>query len=218
MDCLSRRTAWFGDTSSKSVHRDQLCEHPRQPKGCGTNRFQHPHALAVISHKERGREVHQAPNHLHRKERSQSSGDKDQGIYSSQSLHYGCSLVLRGDTFHSDTGSTYRLNGRLHGYNLGVNGHFNINENWYISGRVGAFRADGHADFAVLDVKSTTANPTYDIYRVKFNSTDWYAGLGFGYDFNTNWSVGINYDRYEVSKHHIDANTDFVSLSAEYRF
>src|SRR3954465_5484059 len=62
----------------------------------------------------------------------------------------------------------------LQGWNLGVNGHFNVTENWYVSGRAGLFRADVKGGY--LDALGTTV-------RVDDTADKWYAGAGFGYDF-----------------------------------
>jgi opacity protein-like surface antigen len=94
----------------------------------------------------------------------------------------------------------------LKGWNLGGNGHFNFNNNWYVSGRAGLFRADrtvSEADVGKL---------------VDDTKNGWYAGAGFGYDFNTNVSVGLNYDYYKVDKNSFDLNPRVVSVSGEYRF
>jgi len=94
----------------------------------------------------------------------------------------------------------------LKGWNLGANGHFNVSDNWYISGRGGFFRGDRKvtAEFAPISVDDT--------------KNGWYAGAGFGYDFNTNVSVGLNYDYYKVDKDSLDLSPSVVSVSGEYRF
>jgi opacity protein-like surface antigen len=97
----------------------------------------------------------------------------------------------------------------IKGWNLGVNGHFNITDNWYVSGRTGFFRAD---------VKGAYLDPAGDITRVDDNADKWYAGAGFGYDFSNNFGIGLNYDYYKADKHNLDLNSDLISVSAEYRF
>lgn len=96
----------------------------------------------------------------------------------------------------------------LKGWNLGVNGHFNVSDNWYISGRGGFFRADRKV---TLDLLPTSLS-------VDDTKNGWYAGAGFGYDFNTNFSLGLNYDYYKVDKDNLDLAPSVVSVSAEYRF
>lgn len=97
----------------------------------------------------------------------------------------------------------------LKGWNIGANGHFNITDNWYVSGRGGWFRGDVKGGY--LDAIGTPV-------RVDDTKDGWYAGAGFGYDFNTNVSVGLNYDYYKVDKDNLKLNSDLVSVSAEYRF
>lgn len=95
----------------------------------------------------------------------------------------------------------------LHGWMLGANGHFNLNPNWYISARAGLYQWKGHG-------LSDNENPL----NRSLDKTDWYAGAGFGYDFASNFSVGLNYDYYHAKKDHVDLSTDMVSVGAEYRF
>ncbi|NII12366.1 porin family protein [Oleiagrimonas sp. C23AA] len=95
----------------------------------------------------------------------------------------------------------------LHGWTAGVNGHFNINPNWYVSARTGVYGWKGHG-------VSNDDNPL----RKSVDKTDWYGGVGFGYDFNPNWSLGLNYDYYHAKKDHLDLSTNVYSVSAEYRF
>lgn len=99
-------------------------------------------------------------------------------------------------------------NAKFSGWTAGVNGHFNLTPQWYISGRAGLFRAD---------VKGAIAGTTPPVY-VDDTSTKYYAGAGFGYDFSNNFSLGLNYDYYKVNKNGFSANPDLVSVSAEYRF
>lgn len=97
----------------------------------------------------------------------------------------------------------------IKGWNLGVNGHLNVTDNWYVSGRTGFFRAD---------IKGAYLDPAGIPVGVDDNANKWYAGAGFGYDFNTNFSVGLNYDYYKADKQNLDLNPSLVSVSAEYRF
>ncbi|QEE25765.1 MAG: porin family protein [Rhodanobacter sp.] len=96
---------------------------------------------------------------------------------------------------------------QLHGWTAGVNGHFNISPNWYVSARTGIYGWKGHG-------MSNDELPT----RHSVDDTSWYAGAGFGYDFTNNFSLGLNYDYYNAKKHNVDLSTDMVSVSAEYRF
>ncbi len=89
-----------------------------------------------------------------------------------------------------------------------MNGHFNLTPNWYLSARGGFFRGD---------IKGQYLLGTTPIY-VDETSNKYYAGAGFGYDFNNNLSVGVNYDYYKADKNGLKANPDMISVSAEYRF
>lgn len=95
----------------------------------------------------------------------------------------------------------------LHGWTTGVNGHFNLTPQWYISARSGIYGWRGHG-------LSNSDNPL----RKSVKKTDWYGGAGFGYDFASNWSLGVNYDYYHAKKDRVDLSTDMVSVSAEFRF
>jgi OOP family OmpA-OmpF porin/outer membrane immunogenic protein len=54
--------------------------------------------------------------------------------------------------------------------------------------------------------------------HVDDSTNKWYAGAGFGYDFNTNFSLGLNYDFYKAEKNGLDFDPSLVSVSGEYRF
>ena len=97
---------------------------------------------------------------------------------------------------------------KVDGWNLGVNGHFNLNPNWYISARGGLFRGDVKGGYLAGGVPVS----------VDETSNKYYAGAGFGYDFNNNLSVGLNYDYYKVNKNGLNLTPNLVSVSAEYRF
>jgi len=97
----------------------------------------------------------------------------------------------------------------VEGWTLGVNGHFNINPNWYVSARGGLFRADVKGSYI-----TSVPNSVY----VDDTSTKYYAGAGFGYDFSNNLSVGLNYDYYKTDKDGLSLDPSLVSVSAEYRF
>lgn len=96
---------------------------------------------------------------------------------------------------------------KLHGWTLGVDGHFNLTPNWYVSAHTGIYQWRGHG-------LSNDSNP---LFR-SVSKTDWYGGAGFGYDFSNNFSVGLNYDYFEAKKNHVNLSTDLISVSAEYRF
>jgi OOP family OmpA-OmpF porin/outer membrane immunogenic protein len=129
------------------------------------------------------------------------------------------SLALGVEAGYNDLGNIHAKNiftsrpvidgtkSQLHGWTAGVNGHFNLTPNWYLSARGGIYGWKGHG-------LSNDDLPT----RQNLNDTSWYAGAGVGYDFTSHMSVGLNYDYYDAKKHDVDLSTDMVSISAEYRF
>ncbi|MHB1272882.1 MAG: porin family protein [Rhodanobacter sp.] len=100
-----------------------------------------------------------------------------------------------------------RSKSQLHGWTAGVNGHFNLTPNWYLSARTGLYSWTGHG-------LSNDINPV----RKSLDNNSYYAGAGMGYDFSNNVSVGLNYDHYDAKKQNVDLGTNMVSVSAEYRF
>ena len=110
------------------------------------------------------------------------------------------------------------LDAEISGWNVGANAHFNVSDNWYLSGRAGLFRANVKAGPFVATFYNPDGSSTGQVSRVDGNSNKWYAGAGFGYDFSTNFSVGLNYDYYKASTNGFSVNPDLVSVSGEYRF
>lgn len=160
----------------------------------------------------------------------QSSIDK--GAYNDDDTGYGVNLgyrwalapnfLLGVEGGYTDLGSvsprrgyTDLGDGELKGWTLGLNGHWNLTDNWYISGRGGFFRGDVKGGY-VSSTDPATGLYVYD--RVNDHSNKWYAGAGFGYDFNSNASIGLNYDHYKADKSGLKLDSDLVSVSAEYRF
>ena len=104
------------------------------------------------------------------------------------------------------------------GWNLGANGHFNLTDNWYVSARGGLFRADVNGSYINSTEIGPDGVPVYGVTRVSDTSTKWYAGAGFGYDFNSNFSLGLNYDYYKADKNGLNFDPYLISVSGEYRF
>lgn len=100
-----------------------------------------------------------------------------------------------------------RSKSQLHGWTAGVNGHFNLTPNWYLSARTGLYSWTGHG-------LSNDINPV----RKSLDNNSYYAGVGMGYDFSNNVSLGLNYDHYDAKKQNVNLGTNMVSVSAEYRF
>ena len=165
----------------------------------------------------------------------QSSLDK--GAYNASDTGYGLNLGYRWamspsvafgieggytDLGNFDVNSGFAGLGlpqaKVEGWNLGVNGHFNVTPNWYVSGRTGLFRADLKG--VTGPYVTTTGTPVTGLSFIPVDDTSnkYYAGVGVGYDFSNNASIGVNYDYYKVNKSGMNFNPDLVSVSAEYRF
>lgn len=109
-------------------------------------------------------------------------------------------------------GSSAKLSGK--GWTLGVNGHFNPTEKWYISARAGLFRWTTHASVTVAG--DGEGGATYA--SGSDNGTNGYFGLGTGVDFNRHWSLGANADYYQINGQGYDIHTKVYSVNLEYRF
>ncbi|MGH8190230.1 MAG: outer membrane beta-barrel protein [Rhodanobacteraceae bacterium] len=96
---------------------------------------------------------------------------------------------------------------------MGLNGHFNPTDKWYISARAGFFRwtVDGRADLT-----DTTGATTH--ISGSEHGLNGYAGVGTGVGFNRNWSLGVNFDYCKINKHRVNVDTKLYSVTAEYRF
>ena len=99
---------------------------------------------------------------------------------------------------------------KLQGATAGLNLRYNISQSWYAELRGGAFFAKG----------SGLTDDKFNPQSVRFNSTDYYAGAGVGYNITPKWSVGLNYDYYQASDSdkNIHLPTNVYTVSAEYRF
>ncbi|MEO8802550.1 MAG: outer membrane beta-barrel protein [Rudaea sp.] len=107
---------------------------------------------------------------------------------------------------------------KIEGWTAGVNGHFNVTPNWYLSGRAGLFRADVKGVSGPYVTASDGSVTALSFIPVDGTSNKYYAGVGFGYDFSNNASVGLNYDYYKANTNGLQLSPDLVSVSAEYRF
>ena len=101
----------------------------------------------------------------------------------------------------------------MSGWILGVNSHFNLSPNWYVGGRAGFLRASVDSR-----LRTTGQEDSIEVFNYDVNADGWYAGASFGYDFNPNWSVGLNYDYYSAKESGSKIDPDVVSVTGEYRF
>lgn len=97
----------------------------------------------------------------------------------------------------------------IKGWTLGVNGHFNLTPEWYLSGRTGLFHSDLKGQY--FDAADTIVN-------VDDTANKFYVGAGVGYDFSNNFSLGLNYDYYKANKNGLNLDPSLFSVSAEFRF
>jgi len=107
---------------------------------------------------------------------------------------------------HDDVGDSAKVSGD--GWTAGINGHFNPTDRWYISARGGAFVWKLHARATVAD----------EGFSGSEQSLGWYAGVGTGFDIDRHWSIGANFDYYEMSKNELDIGSRVFTVGAEYRF
>jgi hypothetical protein len=95
------------------------------------------------------------------------------------------------------------------GWTLGLNGHFNPTDKWYISARAGFF-------FWNVDLRAKLSDGT--AVSDSENGMNGYAGVGTGVDFNRHWSAGVNFDYYKIDKDHFEVGTKVYTVNVEYRF
>jgi len=111
----------------------------------------------------------------------------------------------------SDLGAT--------GWLLGANGKYHFEKHAYVSARAGWFRSKEKLEASGFDVAH---GQSLGHAGTDGEGNGWYGGVGVGYDFARNFSMGLNYDNYHV-KARLEGVTSAVnvgvfSLSAEYRF
>jgi OOP family OmpA-OmpF porin/outer membrane immunogenic protein len=116
-------------------------------------------------------------------------------------------------------GGTSGTKSNLRGATLGGTLRWNFTPSWYVSLRGGVF--DAHV--------SGLSDSDAPVRRSASNNLGYYAGVGTGWDINQHWSVGVNYNYYQVNRGlktvdgqregtrlHLDTQT--LTASAEYRF
>lgn len=102
---------------------------------------------------------------------------------------------------------------KTRGWLLGGNLNYNINEQWYVGARAGWFRARSLFEGRVVSDNDTFYN------RGSLTRTGEYFGVGGGYNFNKNFSLGLAYDTYRAPVSDDKSNRiGMYSLQAEYRF
>lgn len=130
----------------------------------------------------------------------------------SQFIGFEAGYVNLGSVNEKDSyGNSASLSGR--GVTLGLNGHFNPTNMWYISARGGLFSWKLNAKAALVD-----ADGDVNQYSAHDSAMDWYAGVGTGVDFNRHMSLGANFDYYTINKHGYDIGNRVYTINFEYRF
>lgn len=135
-----------------------------------------------------------------------NAGYRDRGILGFEAGYTNLGSVTAQD----DLGDRAKI--RADGWTLGLNGHFNLTDHWYLGARAGLFLWKMKA---TLTYNDGTGRSTL---RGSQQNVRWYAGVGTGYDINQHWSVGASFDYYKVSKSGYDIGSKIFSVSGEYRF
>jgi len=124
------------------------------------------------------------------------------------------------DAFYAN-GQSGKTRSNLRGATLGGAMRLNFNPSWYLNLRAGLLDARGSG------LSDSREQP---VRRSFTNNFGYYAGIGTGWDINNHWSLGVNYNYYQVSRDlktmpngqragtraHLDTQT--LTASAEYRF
>lgn len=116
---------------------------------------------------------------------------------------------------HDDFGDSAHVSGK--GWTVGVNGHFNPTEKWYISARAGLFRWSLHANTTTV-VNEGEGGTVTEYASGSMSGWKGYAGVGTGVDFNHHWSLGGNFDYYQLGKQGVSIHAKVYSVNLEYRF
>jgi hypothetical protein len=101
------------------------------------------------------------------------------------------------------------------GWLLGGNLNYNITDQWYVGARAGWFRGRSLYEYRFVSYLGGVTSSRDAVTR-----TGEYFGVGGGYNFNKNFSLGLAYDTYRVPENEFNKNTriGMYSLQAEYRF
>lgn len=107
------------------------------------------------------------------------------------------------------------------GWMLGANGKYTFSNKWYVSARAGWFRSTTDATYRYEEIYADGSG--YGEYASgDANGDGWYGGVGVGYSFTRNFSLGLNYDNYhgkaKTNLADLDANIGVYTVTAEYRF
>lgn len=104
----------------------------------------------------------------------------------------------------------------LKGWIAGLNGKYTVADKWYVQARGGWLRWEDKINARMFDPFTNTTS----YGSGKSHGDGWYGGIGVGYDFARNFSMGLNYDNYHVKGHAYGGalNIGTYMVSAEFRF
>jgi OmpA-OmpF porin, OOP family len=117
-----------------------------------------------------------------------------------------------------------RMQQKNRGFLLGGNLNYNITDNWYVSARAGWFR--GRNTYTLTGYLPQGS----DTVRGTNTNTGEYFGVGAGYNFNKNFSIGLAYDTYHTPNSPLRSSAfdgvdlgrgtraGMYSIQGEYRF
>jgi OOP family OmpA-OmpF porin/outer membrane immunogenic protein len=105
---------------------------------------------------------------------------------------------------------------KVKGPMLGVNATFNLGSSGlYVMAHTGLFNSRTSFSF-----RQSEAGTTLEKGRSRSTKSNWYAGVGLGYDFSPSLGIGLNYNHFRAETVRGDTGhfaLNVVSLSAEYR-
>lgn len=151
----------------------------------------------------------------------------DEGFFDDESFSSSFSLVYRfGETLGLEAGYTsfgdfendFRLGtgasggearADIDGFTIGLNWLGAINEQWYLTARAGLWIWDGEVALVLPEVGTL---------RGEDDGTDFYAGLGFGYQFTERFGAGLGLSYYGADLDDEDTGLTIVGLNTNYRF
>ena len=138
----------------------------------------------------------------------ESEEDSDHGFLFRGGYYFTPNVAV--EVFHASLYdySEEGYSAEIDGNGIGVVGRKNFgadNNGFYIQGRAGLFRSEGKASVEGLGSISDKSNEPY-------------FGVGAGYDFNSNFGIGLNYTRYRGDFGDVSYDTSTLTAGIEFRF
>lgn len=101
-----------------------------------------------------------------------------------------------------------KVTAKVRGAFAGANARFLLGPDWYIQMQTGYFNA--HSRIDTRYGASVTAE--------NYTTSSWYTGLGFGYRFASNASLGFVFNHFNDRTHGYDLGSSLASVRVEYQF